>query len=157
MSNPLSQPVQPPGSAPDAARQLWALWRQGQQPNVRAFLEQAGALTPVQTAAVLLVDQRERWQIGDRVSAETYLHEFSAVAADFEAAIEVVYGEFLLREERREDPNPEDYLRRFPQFATRLRMQIELHRAMGPESLATSGSRTVDVQRGSAPQSPDAA
>jgi WD40 repeat protein len=151
MTNPFSDRDQTPGVAPDAARQLWTLWRRGQPPKVAEFLALAGSLTPVQTAAVLLVDQRERWQTGDRVSAETYLLEFPVVAADFEAAVEVVYGEFLLREEQHEELTPEDYLRRFPQFAKRLRMQIELHRAMGPESWSPSDEGTVNVSRGPAP------
>ncbi len=49
---------------------LWQLWRQGQRPDVRAFLAGAGNLSLAQVAAVLAVDQRERWQSGERIPAE---------------------------------------------------------------------------------------
>jgi hypothetical protein len=61
------------GLAGTAAQQLWQLWRQGGRPDVRLFLAAAGDLTPAQVAAVLLLDQRERWQIGERTPAEDYL------------------------------------------------------------------------------------
>src|SRR5688500_10811275 len=100
-------PDNDPGPGPEPDRQLWRLWRQGQRPDVRRFLSEAGPLTPEQLAAVLAVDQRERWLGGERVGAEDYLRDHPALAADVERALELVYGEFLLREELDETPQPE--------------------------------------------------
>src|SRR5262249_36116953 len=52
---------------------------------------------------------------------------------DSEAAFELIYGEFVLRESLGESPGPEEYLQRFPQFAARLRRQLELHQSLRPE------------------------
>jgi hypothetical protein len=119
------------------AQRLWQLWRQGQHPNVRDFLAGAGGLPPAQVAAVLLVDQRERWQLGERVSAETYLQLYPHLRDDFEYGLELVYGEFLLAEDRGEAPDLDEYVRRFPDYAERLRLQVELHRAMEPPGATT--------------------
>ena len=107
---------------------LWDLWRQGLRPDVRLFLRETGALTPSQLAAVLRIDQRERWWLGQRVPAMAYLNDHQALQAEPEAAIEVIYGEFLLREELGESPSVDEYLVDYPQYAERLRSQVELHR-----------------------------
>ena len=88
----------------DPAQELWLLWRRGPRPDVRRFLDRAGDLSPAQVAAALRVDQRERWRIGERVPAADYLRDFPALRGDPEAALEVIYGEFLLREELGEAP-----------------------------------------------------
>ena len=100
---------------------LWDLWRQGLRPDVRLFLRETGALTPSQLAAVLRIDQRERWWLGQRVPAMAYLNDHQALQAEPEAAIEVIYGEFLLREELGESPSVDEYLVDYPQYAERLR------------------------------------
>jgi serine/threonine-protein kinase len=122
--------VQPPEQAADPARQLWLLWRAGQRPDLGAFLAGAGPLTAAQAAAVLRVDQRERWLAGERVPAEDYLRRFRELHADADYALDLVYGEYLLREELGEAPPADDYARRFPPFASQLRLQLELRQAL---------------------------
>src|SRR5262249_45286926 len=112
-------------------QQLWLRWRQSQRPDVREFLDRAGPLTPPQVAAALLLDQRERWLIGERLPAEYYLSLYPALRADLEYAVELIYGEFLLREERGEGPMLSEYVQRFPECAPRLRQQFEFHQALG--------------------------
>jgi hypothetical protein len=124
---------------PDPARQLWLLWRQGRRPDARQFLLGAGPLTAAQVAAVLRTDQRERWQLGERIAAEVYVGEHPQLRADQEAALELVYGEFLLREECGEAPALEEYLQRFPQHGARLREQVELHQALAADSSLATG------------------
>jgi WD40 repeat protein/serine/threonine protein kinase len=134
----------PAGTDADAAERLRRLWRQGQRPEVGAFLAEAGALPPGEVAAVLRADQRERWQAGERVPAEDYLRRHPAVAASAEAALDLIYGEFLLRER----PDPYEYRRRFPEHADALRDQIALHRAVSAdpgseaETLSPSGGES---------------
>jgi predicted Ser/Thr protein kinase len=94
----------------------------------------AGPLPPAELAAVLRANQRQRWQAGERVPAEDYLRRHPTVAADAEAAIDVVYGEFLLREGLGEKPTAEEYRQRFPEYADTLQAQIALHRAMAADS-----------------------
>src|SRR5207237_4140507 len=119
-----------PAACADPAQAFWLLWRQGQRADVQQFLARAGPLTPAQVAAVLLVDQRERWLTGERLPAESYLPLYPTLRADLEYAVELIYGEFLLRQERGEGPTAAEYLERFPQYAARLRQQFELHQAL---------------------------
>ena len=127
--------TRPGGSAErdGPARRLWSLWRQGQQPRVEDFLAQAGVHDPGQILEVLLVDQAERYRLGQGVAAEIYLDAFPTVRDDPDQAVDLVFAEYLLREELGEQPAAEDYLGRFPQYAAALRLQVELHRAMGAD------------------------
>jgi WD40 repeat protein len=105
-----------------------------------AFLAEAGPLPPAEVAAVLRVDQRQRWQAGERVPSEDYLRRYPAVAADPESALDLIYGEFLLREGLGERPAVEEYLARFPRYADTLRAQVALHRAMAATPCAATAS-----------------
>ena len=132
----IQTPQPQPGSSPgrDApAHRLWSLWRQGQQPRVEDFLAQAGVRDPGQILDVLLVDQAERFHLGQGVPAETYLDAFPAVRDDPEHAVDLIFAEYLRREERGEQPAAEEYQRRFPQYAAALKLQVELHQAMGAD------------------------
>src|SRR5262249_11731143 len=113
----------------DPAEQLRQLWRQGQRPDVRRFLEGTAGLSLAQVVAVLRADQEARWQAGERLPAEAYLAMHPALPLDLEKALELVYGEFLLRESLGQTPTLDEYLRRFPQYASRLKQQVQLHHA----------------------------
>jgi hypothetical protein len=125
---------------------------------VDAFLAAAGPL-PVDTVAeVMRVDQRERRQAGERVPAESYLRRFPALRASAEAAVDLIYGEFLLRERDGERPTVEEYRQRFPEHAETLQAQIELHRAMAAETLpwrAEGPAPTPAVGPGAPPALPE--
>jgi serine/threonine protein kinase/WD40 repeat protein len=136
--------------AATAAERLRLLWLQGLRPALDAFLAGQGPLAPAEVAAVLRVDQRCRWQTGKRVPAETYLRSFPEVAAHAESALDLIYGEFLLRERSGETPRRDDFLARFPAHAGVLALQIELHQAVaaGPpsqENLLSHADRSDDA------------
>jgi serine/threonine-protein kinase len=115
---------------PSPARELEQLWAQGQPPDPFAFLEAAGPCDPAAAAAVLAVDQWQRWHAGQRPAAEEYLRRCPALAGDAAAALEVIYGEFLVRRALGEPAEPQEYLDRFPQFAAGLSEQFALFGAM---------------------------
>jgi serine/threonine protein kinase len=117
----------------DPAEQLSRLWRQGQRPDVRQYLAGAGYLSLAQVVAVLRADQEARWQAGEQLPAEAYLAMHPALALDLEKALELVYGEFLLREGLGQTPTLDEYLRRFPQYASRLKQQVQLHQALAED------------------------
>lgn len=104
------------------------LLRTRTQANVRQFISQVGELTDDEVAAVLCMDQLQRWQIGERVMAEEYMR--SEYRLTIETATDLAYQEFLLREQWGERPSVEEYRQRFPQLANLLCMQIELHLAI---------------------------
>ena len=102
---------------------------------------------PDQIVAVLRVDQWERCRLGQWVPAETYLDAFPAVRDQAEHAVELIFAEYLLREELGEQPALEEYLGRFPQYAGELQLQLELHQAIDAdgEPLTDSAERTMTL------------
>jgi serine/threonine-protein kinase len=137
MSEPTSSlPPDAPGRprAHDPAGELLRRWEQGDAPDVATFLARAGPLPPAELAAVLRVDQRQRWRRGERVPAESYLPRLPGNPPDLDLALDLIYNEYLVREQLGERPDLDDYCRRFPDVAPVLREQIALHRAV--ESLS---------------------
>jgi tRNA A-37 threonylcarbamoyl transferase component Bud32 len=122
----------------DPAEDLSHLWRAGQRPDVDAFVVAAGDLSPAQTAAVLRVDQRQRWQTGERIPAESYLERYPRVRDDPDHALDLIFNEFLLRERLGERPGPDEFLGRFPGFAEVFQAQLRLHQALQPSGSANA-------------------
>jgi len=114
----------------DYSRELEALWQQGQPPDVREFLQQVGNVSPDQAVRILSVDQWHRWQQGDRVPAEVYLQMHPGLAGNQDDAFDLVYGEFLLREELGEQPAIDHFIHRFPQYTLHLQRQAKVHDAI---------------------------
>ncbi|WP_227254459.1 serine/threonine-protein kinase [Frigoriglobus tundricola] len=77
----------------------------------------------------LLDDQSGCWRRGERTPAEAFLER--RAEPDTEAALDLIYHEILLRSRRGEDPDPEEYVRRFPQFREQLRAHFEVHEFIG--------------------------
>jgi WD40 repeat protein len=109
-----------------AAYEYWKLWRHGNRPNIGDFVAQLGPMTPADLAAILRVDQHERWSRADRVLAEKYFESFPSLAESVEDAIALIYAEFLLRRELGETPSTQEYQQRFPQFSPLLECQLEM-------------------------------
>lgn len=65
--------------------------------------------------------------------AEDLLAAYPAVAADAEAALELVYTEFAVREELGQTPDPADWYARFPQWRADLEQVFEVHRELRRE------------------------
>jgi WD40 repeat protein len=128
-----------------AEEQLKLLWQQGQRPDVWQFLAPLGNLPPDALVGLLAVDQQQRWHGGERVPAEVYLERCPALANDVELALELVYGEFLLRRRLGEAPVPDDYARRFPPYAARLRQQLELCAALERGTSLTWSGGTISA------------
>jgi serine/threonine-protein kinase len=143
MSDAMRQAATLPEDLP-LARQLEELWQQGQRPDVHQFLAAAGAISAAELAAVLAIDQWQRWQVGERVPAEGYLQCYPLLESNPGWALELVYGEFLVREQLGEAPTQEEYLQRFPRYATLLHEQWQLRRGLeGGTSQFDPGSATL--------------
>jgi tetratricopeptide (TPR) repeat protein len=94
---------------------------------------------PEQLLERCCADQAERWRVGHRVPAESYLALHPPLARDDDLAFELVYNEFALRESLGDVPDPEEFFWRFPRFTDRFRRQLEFHRAIddpGPDGQA---------------------
>jgi len=119
-----------PGDGPGRAlaRDYSLLW-QRQPQTLEAFLAQQQDVSGSELAALTGVDLRERWRCGHRPAAEEYLARYPQLAAAEEAAVDIIYTEFLAREKLGEGPTVAEYAARFPQYATVLADQIQLHQA----------------------------
>jgi serine/threonine-protein kinase len=154
---PSSPQARPGGDADDPARRLWGLWRRGEQPRVDDFLAQHDLRDPGRIAAVLRVDQAERFGLGQWVRVEDYFAAFPAVRDDPELAVDLIFAEYLLREEGGELIEPEEYSRRFPEHAEELGLQLELHRAMETRPAPSAGGTGPTMVLGDrGPTEPDA-
>ena len=83
--------------------------------------------TPEELANRAMDDMADRWERNERVTAEAYLKAWPALAADPTAAVDVIYQEFCALDEMGEDPWPDDYEARFPQYAKQLARQFQFH------------------------------
>ena len=68
--------------------------------------------------------QRLAWSQGRRVLAEDFLVSHPALLATPEALLDVVYGEYLLREEQGEEVRLDDYAKRFPSIFEELETKV---------------------------------
>jgi WD40 repeat protein len=68
-----------------------------------------------------------RLQRGEAAGAEDYLARFPAVASDTEAAVELIYAEFIAREDLGQRPTVEEFLTRFSPWRERLARQLTFH------------------------------
>jgi hypothetical protein len=81
----------------------------------------------------LCSDQVDRWRAGERIPVEAYLARHPTLSGGHEAAFELIYGEYLLRESLGESPRLEEFCWRFPEYAERFRRQIDsTTRSAGP-------------------------
>ena len=87
--------------------------------------------------------QRSRWRAGERIPAEVLLREHPDINSNHDVAVDIIYGEYLLREELGEHPNIDEFARRFPQFANTLRDQIAIHDAMRTLPTGDGGTNPI--------------
>lgn len=100
-------------------------------------------LSPVGTTSTLreaCADLLRRLRTSDEARSENYFATFPALAADSEAAIELIYTEFATREELGRRPDVGDYLRRFPQHAVALERQFDIHRLLAADEPSPNGA-----------------
>ena len=90
----------------DAAVRLLSLWRRGENPRVEDFLARSGPADLDEIVAVLRIDLSERLRLGQRVSGRDLSRGLPPVGDDPEQAVDLIFAEYLLREEMGERPAP---------------------------------------------------
>src|SRR5262245_3201848 len=80
--------------------------------------------------ASVLADQARRWRAGPGLPVEGCLEQHPELKSDPEAVLDLIYHEVLLRAERGEAPQLDQYTRRFPTLAEALRPIFEVHQAV---------------------------
>jgi DNA-binding beta-propeller fold protein YncE/tRNA A-37 threonylcarbamoyl transferase component Bud32 len=89
--------------------------------------------TPAVLVKLLCSQQQQCWQRGQRTQAESYLEQYPTLAENPTCAVELIFQEFLLREQLGEAPRPEEFVQRFPQFAQQLKLVFQVDRQIGEE------------------------
>ena len=144
----LAMPGDGPPETEPAAKRFSRLWAQGQHPDLGAFLTSAGDLTLAQMLAVLEIDRRQRWLLGEQVASETYLQTYPSLGTSPDILYEWIHGEYLLRLEQGESLDIEEFASRFPEHAAPLRMRIDLHRERVVPSLPSMPDRPAQDRAG---------
>jgi eukaryotic-like serine/threonine-protein kinase len=98
---------------------------------------EASATPPL---SLLLEDQRRRWRLGQRPLVESYLTQQPALRDDADRLLDLIYQEVLLRQQAGEAPSLDEYLQRFPDLASQLRVQFEIEPVFHAGSQAAASS-----------------
>src|SRR6516164_3610151 len=69
----------------------------------------------------------DRLRAGEPCRSEELFAAHPALAADPDLALELIYTEFVVREDLGERPAPADWYARFPQWSDRLRRMFQIH------------------------------
>ena len=80
---------------------------------------------------------------GARPSVEQFLQGYPDIASNDEALLDLIYTEYVVREELGERPGVDEYVRRFPQQSERLQRLLSLDRALG--EARTDVTRSLDT------------
>jgi WD40 repeat protein len=127
-----------------SVRRFLSLWQGGSCPDLETFLRTEGELEATDLVAILRADQRKRWRSGKGIAAEWYFERFPILQADADFGLDIVHGEFVLRESLGEAPALEAYVARFPRLAESIGVQVAFHRAL--DAAASQSSKRKQRQ-----------
>ncbi|MCA9218094.1 MAG: protein kinase, partial [Planctomycetales bacterium] len=74
-------------------------------------------------------------------ATESVLNDYPAIVADREAVLELIYTEYVLRQEQGIEISVDDWITRFPQLAQDLRELFQVHELLSDDGLARPESR----------------
>lgn len=78
----------------------------------------------------LLLEQRQRWRLGDRWLVEAILGQHQNLHAADDAVLDLIYNEVILRQENGESLVAEEYRRRFPHLAADIQQLFEVDQGL---------------------------
>ena len=109
----------------------------------------ASAETSEQRLRRLCGELRERLHAGQAAAMEELLSREPHLAEEPESVLELLYTEFVVREEQGAPLSADEWRQRFPQWHERLVRLIEVHRALHSQAaLETSGSTATHAAGG---------
>src|ERR1700733_11424377 len=101
---------------------------------MRPKMKEVPATPPL---ATLLAQQREHWQLGERIPVETYLLRHPSLTDDADVVLDLIGNELLLRLELGERPLLAEFVQRFPQWSAELTIQFQVEMAVEAEARRT--------------------
>lgn len=149
--------------ATSASQKFEQQWQQAgiEHPELRQFIVTIEPLQIGDLADLIRIDQRERWKRNCFRRAEEYLSEFPQLSLNREAALDIMYSEYLIAEAHGCTPSLLSFLERFPDYRAELMAQIQFHTLTQDSPYDTGDHRTDPVvttwnRSGTAPShSPD--
>src|SRR5438045_4999237 len=78
----------------------------------------------------LLDSFRQHWERGERVTAEDFVRRHPLPESSDELLLDIVFAEFVAREQRGEHPSVDEYVKRFPALSDRLSRLFSVDRAI---------------------------
>jgi tetratricopeptide (TPR) repeat protein len=113
-------------------------------PPEGSFSAPSANVTAAGLTVLLLRDQQQRWRSGERPRVEDYLARYPHLAADTDCILQLLCGEFLLRQECGQTPSLAEYRQRFPDHAEALARDLEgLAQAAAEAQAPARGVTTV--------------
>jgi hypothetical protein len=104
---------------------------------LEALLAQASVDSNLPLGGLVVNDLRIRWQAGQRLAVEDCLQRNPILNHRPEALLELIYTEWLLREQFGPPPEPDEYRRRFPALAAKLDGLLRLRTELEQNGVAT--------------------
>jgi formylglycine-generating enzyme required for sulfatase activity/serine/threonine protein kinase len=138
----------------DPVQRFAGRWNLGYQDvaALDSFLD-TETLSSSEFVEVLRGDLKSRWRHGKPVPVDDYVARLAGDPPDPEAVLDLVYTEYLVREELGQPVAGDDYCRRFPAIAEALRDQLSLHAAMNlPGATLEPNSSLEETDPGSKPE-----
>ncbi|WP_166822451.1 protein kinase domain-containing protein [Thalassoroseus pseudoceratinae] len=109
----------------ELAREIEKLWQANSTPpDVFKFLAQQNGLGIAQQLAVLLEDQKHRWQTNFPLRVEDYLANLPDLAADPRIKLELAVGEYQARQQGDTSPSIDEFTSRFADISDTLRSRL---------------------------------
>jgi serine/threonine protein kinase len=102
--------------------------------DIAAFLADHLDYPARQRMDVLLYDQVRGWESGGARKVEDYLAEFPEIQRDRTFIVDLIYNEYLRRQDRGESPDIAEFYARFPDFRQDLEPQFLIARMIGADS-----------------------
>src|SRR5262249_6670160 len=101
------------------------------------------------------VELARKLRAGDNCKAEDFLPNTPLAPSDEDASLELIYTEFVVREELGQQPKPADWLARFPHLRDRLERLFPIGALLNEEALMeaptianTPSAKPVDTPNG---------
>jgi serine/threonine protein kinase len=97
-------------------------------------LEEGDSLERQLRAACAELERRLR--AGENVHVETLIEKSPALGSHADCTIELIYTEYVIREELGQHPTPDEYYCRFPLWRDRLQRQFQIHKLLSDDQEA---------------------
>jgi len=101
-----------------------------------SLLIQAVAQGEFPLSSLLVTDLQERWNAGHHLTVEDYLQRIPALNQRPETLLDLIYTEWVLRQQNGPPPTLEEYRSRFPTLAEKLGRLLALHAALSHNEVA---------------------